>query len=64
MLDVFYHKMYFITIVFLLAMNITIENIFDEVPKLIQSEPQHVKAFMIDLFLKSTTLNGAQEFLN
>ena len=51
-------------ILFLSAMNINIEYICAGAPKLIQSEPPCVRAFTDDLFLKSATLNGAQELLN
>ena len=51
-------------ILFLSAMNIIIEYICVGAPKLVQSEPPCVRAFMDDFFLKSATLNGVQELLN
>ena len=45
-------------------MNIIIKYIFAGAPKLLQSQPPCVRAFMDDLLLKSTTLKGAQELLN
>ena len=45
-------------------MNIIIEYICAGAPKLIKSEPPCPRAFMDHLFLKSATLNGAQELLN
>ena len=56
--------MQFINNSFLIGHDIIIENICAGAPKLIQSEPPCVRAFMDDLFLKSATLNGAQDLLN
>ena len=56
--------MYFINNFFLSDMNIIIEHICAGAPKLIQSKAPCVRSFMDDLFLKSATLNGAQELLN